>query len=636
MADTFLMQVLGWDLETCTDEAKIELESLPESYHDATHWATAPSNHILEEFRATLHQQIDDKGSFDCIVAFEANLVGGKIKPKDEGSLKAVRGTISKVRRSSLDATNDGGAFCGAEGGGSLHGAVGVFVKGGNRASSILGLKAQPHFLCRVRCPPYEIDSACIHVSVDFVPSLEAVLAFLADVGVGWNLYVLNVTTIPVLRMLEALDAQRSSAFVNDELLTYSSSGGRGHSQVTSTVATEASVLYAERNAHQQAAIRRAVTMSPRLQIIHGPPGTGKTATLVALIESLLGDESNRVYASAPTNQAICELAKRCLQGMVLQPGSSRRVPMHEMVLVGNASRLVLDDEVAMIHLDSRAELVDTAIKAIWQTMQDGASATPEIVAGAQPSAATDVLARILHTSSQLAKHAMILANGLPPEFLSDGSRQELSRRALELARRCNAASPARRETLEAFAASCPEEIVTSLLTFVQDRRWQLPPSGLSTDTLKDASLRGARLVFSTVSTAARRDMVDVRSGGFNVAIIDEATQLPEAGTAMMLSPAVQCLVLAGDNKQLPSTVISMRAEKAGFGRRCVRTFPELPHTCKLPPFLLTQRFPSWRARSVCSTARSRRAARHRCCGPSTACGRRSALGPTKPSTRDG
>jgi hypothetical protein len=309
---------------------------------------------------------------------------------------------------------------------------------------------------------------------------------------------------------------------------------------------------------------------------------------------------------------------------------------MHEMVLVGNASRLVLDDEVAMIHLDSRAELVDTAIKAIWQTMQDGASATPEIVAGAQPSAATDVLARILHKSSQLAKHAMILANGLPPEFLSDGSRQELSRRALELARRCNAASPARRETLEAFAASCPEEIVTSLLTFVQDRRWQLPPSGLSTDTLKDASLRGARLVFSTVSTAARRDMVDVRSGGFNVAIIDEATQLPEAGTAMMLSPAVQCLVLAGDNKQLPSTVISMRAEKAGFGRRCVRTFPELPHTCKLPPFSLTLPFPSWRARSVCSTARSRRAARHRCCGPSTACGRRSALGPTKPSTRDG
>ena len=44
---------------------------------------------------------------------------------------------------------------------------------------------------------------------------------------------------------------------------------------------------------------------------------------------------------------------------------------------------------------------------------------------------------------------------------------------------------------------------------------------------------------------------------------------LPEAGTAMMLSPAVQCLVLAGDNKQLPATVISVRAEKAGFGRRC-------------------------------------------------------------------
>jgi senataxin len=53
----------------------------------------------------------------------------------------------------------------------------------------------------------------------------------------------------------------------------------------------------------------------------------------------------------------------------------------------------------------------------------------------------------------------------------------------------------------------------------------------------------------------------------FNVAIIDEASQLIEAATVIMIWPKLKCLVLAGDNKQLPATVISLAARDAGYDR---------------------------------------------------------------------
>ena len=73
--------------------------------------------------------------------------------------------------------------------------------------------------------------------------------------------------------------------------------------------------------------------------------------------------------------------------------------------------------------------------------------------------------------------------------------------------------------------------------------------------------------------TTGSRTMVDLRQDiaqPFNVAIIDEATQLVDASTAQVLSPHLKCLVLAGDNQQLPSTVISMLATKNMYGRRYI------------------------------------------------------------------
>jgi ATP-dependent RNA/DNA helicase IGHMBP2 len=74
------------------------------------------------------------------------------------------------------------------------------------------------------------------------------------------------------------------------------------------------------KNESQVLAINRALAVletseGPQIQVIHGPPGTGKTTTVVGLIVSAIAlRRGYRVYASAPTNYAVCELAKRTLK----------------------------------------------------------------------------------------------------------------------------------------------------------------------------------------------------------------------------------------------------------------------------------------------------------------------------------
>lgn len=63
------------------------------------------------------------------------------------------------------------------------------------------------------------------------------------------------------------------------------------------------------------------------LQLIHGPPGTGKTTTIVALIQALR-KQGLRIIASAPSNAAVDHLAQQLLNnGMkILRLGNTSKV----------------------------------------------------------------------------------------------------------------------------------------------------------------------------------------------------------------------------------------------------------------------------------------------------------------------
>lgn len=80
-------------------------------------------------------------------------------------------------------------------------------------------------------------------------------------------------------------------------------------------------------NASQQEAVNKILAAN-ELAIVHGPPGTGKTTTLVQAIKELIKQDAQKVLVVAPSNTAVDLLSERLSdQGLnVLRVGNPARV----------------------------------------------------------------------------------------------------------------------------------------------------------------------------------------------------------------------------------------------------------------------------------------------------------------------
>ena len=73
-----------------------------------------------------------------------------------------------------------------------------------------------------------------------------------------------------------------------------------------------------------------------------------------------------------------------------------------------------------------------------------------------------------------------------------------------------------------------------------------------------------AEIILATCVGAAHKTIADRR---FPIVLIDEATQATETATLVPIVRGARQLILIGDHKQLPPTIISKRAEESGFSR---------------------------------------------------------------------
>lgn len=87
-------------------------------------------------------------------------------------------------------------------------------------------------------------------------------------------------------------------------------------------------------NTSQQAAIEKILTAN-ELAIVHGPPGTGKTTTLVQAIKVLIQQERHQILVVAPSNAAVDLLSERLSdEGLnVVRVGNPARVSERQMAL---------------------------------------------------------------------------------------------------------------------------------------------------------------------------------------------------------------------------------------------------------------------------------------------------------------
>ncbi len=69
--------------------------------------------------------------------------------------------------------------------------------------------------------------------------------------------------------------------------------------------------------------------------------------------------------------------------------------------------------------------------------------------------------------------------------------------------------------------------------------------------------IKGAQVVVATCAGSAERRLQDIT---FPMVLVDEAGQATEPSTLVPITRGASCVVLAGDHKQLPPTVVSQQA----------------------------------------------------------------------------
>ena len=295
---------------------------------------------------------------------------------------------------------------------------------------------------------------------------------------------------------------------------------------------TEVAEYTKKLNISQQNAVQRFVATSNGITLLQGPPGTGKTTTIVQMLAALVS-KGQRVLVCAPSNKAVQVLAERFVAQY------SARV-----ILAGIESKVPDVLRPIFLHTwlnDCNALLNDAAIQ----------------------SSAAKGKAQFLKAINKILENVNEAKTRIDTYFnVKDEYFSQLKECLTVLRQNAESFNFSQENALTLFQEHISPRLAQ--LTRYKDRILAALPSG---DAMETALLNNSSVIFSTLSVAGRMQMLSTDVQPVDVLIVDEAGQSVEAETLIAFQHMPDKVLLVGDTKQLPATVLSKLAKEKKYDR---------------------------------------------------------------------
>lgn len=335
----------------------------------------------------------------------------------------------------------------------------------------------------------------------------------------------------------------------------------------------------------------------PSVELIWGPPGTGKTKTISFLLWAIL-EMKQRILACAPTNVAITELASRVVK---LLRESSREggvlCSLGDMLLFGNKDRLKVGSELEEIYSDYRVDrLVECFGQSGWKyhitsliKLLENSNSEYHMVNMSRRGKTTGdnevevtsflgfIREKFKSTASALRGCLRTLITHIPKQFILEHNFQNIEILlnlidSLEILLSQDNVTSVQMEILfsspEVFMMDFPNSSVEatflylrsqclSILRILQASLDQLQlPSTANKKSVRKFCFQRASLILCTASTSFQLN--SMKMDPVNLLVIDEAAQLKECESIVPLQvPGIKHAILIGDECQLPAIVSS-------------------------------------------------------------------------------
>ncbi|KAH9618695.1 hypothetical protein KSS87_006974, partial [Heliosperma pusillum] len=348
------------------------------------------------------------------------------------------------------------------------------------------------------------------------------------------------------------------------------------------------------------------------VQLVWGPPGTGKTKTVSTFLCILLKTKV-RTLTCAPTNVAIREVASRVLQLVRSSSSEDSAKPfdfLGNILLFGNKQRLNVDSDVEDIYLDYRvtrlaecfapltgwrscfpslSNFLENCVSdyeifvqnKLFETRKQG---TRDTIAMRWMSSFLEfVRSRFLAASQSVRSCITVFGTHISRSYINESTLLHLRclwdllysfEQMLE-------DYTDSKELQKLFSSTEVEDSRLNIVPMIEQKRRKCIsmlktlheslaclnlPANTSKESLTELCFEMASLIFCTASSSSR--IYNMQMEPLSLLVIDEAAQLKECESAILLQlPGLKHAILIGDECQLPAMVKSDVAAEAGFGR---------------------------------------------------------------------